>query len=58
MDYLFQVCLQFPDHLLPHSSEVALKLQKILGQTVYILGDTAYERYVILNCREKLLIDN
>ncbi|XP_066144439.1 2-(3-amino-3-carboxypropyl)histidine synthase subunit 2 [Euwallacea fornicatus] len=38
-----KVCLQFPDHLLPHSTEVALKLQKILGQTVYILGDTAYE---------------
>ncbi|XP_050305698.1 2-(3-amino-3-carboxypropyl)histidine synthase subunit 2 [Anthonomus grandis grandis] len=37
-----KVCLQFPDHLLPDSSDVALKLQQLLGQTVYILGDTAY----------------
>ncbi|CAG9770189.1 unnamed protein product [Ceutorhynchus assimilis] len=38
-----KVCLQFPDHLLPDSSEIALRLQNILGETVYILGDTAYE---------------
>ncbi|CAH1155502.1 unnamed protein product [Phaedon cochleariae] len=38
-----KVCLQFPDHLLPDSSEVTLKLQNVLGQTIYILGDTAYE---------------
>ncbi|KAJ8921166.1 hypothetical protein NQ315_013638 [Exocentrus adspersus] len=38
-----KVCLQFPDYLLPDSSEIALKLQSILNQTVYILGDTAYE---------------
>ncbi|CAH0548955.1 unnamed protein product [Brassicogethes aeneus] len=38
-----KVCLQFPDYLLPDSTEVALKLQEILGQTLYILGDTAYE---------------
>ncbi|KAL1502131.1 hypothetical protein ABEB36_007323 [Hypothenemus hampei] len=38
-----KVCLQFPDHLLPHSSDVAVKLQNLLGHEVYILGDTAYE---------------
>lgn len=37
------VCLQFPDHLLPDSTEVASKLQELLKQTVYVLGDTAYE---------------
>ena len=41
---LLQVCLQFPDHLLQDSSEVALRLQKALGRNVYILADTAYER--------------
>lgn len=35
--------MQFPDHLLPDSSAVALRLQDILQQTVYILGDTCYE---------------
>ncbi|XP_060533166.1 2-(3-amino-3-carboxypropyl)histidine synthase subunit 2 [Cylas formicarius] len=38
-----KVCLQFPDHMLADSSEVAFRLQDVLGQTVYILGDTAYE---------------
>ncbi|XP_018561728.1 2-(3-amino-3-carboxypropyl)histidine synthase subunit 2 [Anoplophora glabripennis] len=38
-----KVCLQFPDYLLPDSSEVAFKLQSILSQIVYVLGDTAYE---------------
>ncbi|KAJ8984110.1 hypothetical protein NQ317_017319 [Molorchus minor] len=38
-----KVCLQFPDVLLPDASEVALKLQSILEQTIYVLGDTAYE---------------
>ncbi|CAG9854447.1 unnamed protein product [Phyllotreta striolata] len=38
-----KVCLQFPDHLLADSSEVILRLQGILNQTVYLLGDTAYE---------------
>ncbi|XP_045466487.1 2-(3-amino-3-carboxypropyl)histidine synthase subunit 2 [Harmonia axyridis] len=38
-----RVCLQFPDHLLPDSSEVAFKLQEALNQPVYIMGDTAYE---------------
>ncbi|KAJ3664629.1 hypothetical protein Zmor_000182 [Zophobas morio] len=38
-----KVCLQFPDHLLQDSSEVALRLQKALGRNVYILADTAYE---------------
>ncbi|XP_023029970.1 diphthamide biosynthesis 2 [Leptinotarsa decemlineata] len=38
-----KVCLQFPDHLLPDSSEVVFRLQNALNQTVYILGDTAYE---------------
>lgn len=37
------VCLQFPNHLLPDSSEVAQKLQNILNKTVYILADTTYE---------------
>lgn len=44
---LFQVCLQFPDHLLPDSVEVAFTLQEALHQPVYLMGDTAYERYVI-----------
>lgn len=35
-----QVCLQFPDSLLPDSIEVALYLEKSIGQKVYILGDT------------------
>ncbi|EFA05560.1 2-(3-amino-3-carboxypropyl)histidine synthase subunit 2 [Tribolium castaneum] len=38
-----KVCLQFPDHLLQDSSEVALRLGKQVGRTVYILADTAYE---------------
>ncbi|KAL3271078.1 hypothetical protein HHI36_021577 [Cryptolaemus montrouzieri] len=38
-----RVCLQFPDHLLPDSVEVSFKLQEALNQTVYIMGDTAYE---------------
>ncbi|KAI4454753.1 diphthamide biosynthesis protein [Holotrichia oblita] len=37
------VCLQFPDYLLPDSSEIAFRLQKRLGQVVYIMGDSAYE---------------
>ncbi|KAF7271016.1 hypothetical protein GWI33_016049 [Rhynchophorus ferrugineus] len=38
-----KVCLQFPDYLLADSTEVATCIQEKLGQTVYILGDTAYE---------------
>ncbi|XP_057671047.1 2-(3-amino-3-carboxypropyl)histidine synthase subunit 2 [Diorhabda carinulata] len=38
-----KVCLQFPDYLLPDSSNVILKLQSILKTTLYLLGDTAYE---------------
>lgn len=39
--YLFlQVCLQFPDSLLLDSVEVALHLERNIGQKVYILGDT------------------
>ncbi|CAL1680558.1 unnamed protein product [Lasius platythorax] len=37
---LKQVCLQFPDSLLPESVEIALHLEKSIGQKVYILGDT------------------
>ncbi|XP_012521325.1 2-(3-amino-3-carboxypropyl)histidine synthase subunit 2 isoform X1 [Monomorium pharaonis] len=37
---LKQVCLQFPDSLLPNSIEVALRLEKSIGQKMYILGDT------------------
>ncbi|KAL6434538.1 hypothetical protein ACFW04_006125 [Cataglyphis niger] len=37
---LKQVCLQFPDSLLPDSIDVALHLEKSIGQKVYILGDT------------------
>ncbi|KYM82293.1 Diphthamide biosynthesis protein 2 [Atta colombica] len=37
---LKQVCLQFPDNLLPNSVEVALRLEKEVGQKIYILGDT------------------
>jgi diphthamide synthase subunit DPH2 len=39
-----KVCLQFPDHLLSDSSEVALRLERSLNQIIYILADTAYER--------------
>ncbi|VEN44739.1 unnamed protein product [Callosobruchus maculatus] len=38
-----KVCLQFPNYLLPDSSEVASRLEDKLGENVYILGDTAYE---------------
>ncbi|KAJ8967034.1 hypothetical protein NQ314_003151 [Rhamnusium bicolor] len=38
-----KVCLQFPDKLLPDSTEVILKLQSILNQTLYIIGDSAFE---------------
>ncbi|GJQ85951.1 hypothetical protein Trydic_g21799 [Trypoxylus dichotomus] len=38
-----KVCLQFPDYLLPDSSEIATRLQKRLGQVIYIMGDSAYE---------------
>ncbi|XP_017781332.1 PREDICTED: diphthamide biosynthesis protein 2 [Nicrophorus vespilloides] len=38
-----KVCLQFPDYLLPDSPKVANHLQNELQQTVYVLGDTAYE---------------
>lgn len=34
------MCLQFPDSLLPDSIEIALRLEKSVGQKVYILGDT------------------
>ncbi|XP_011156190.1 2-(3-amino-3-carboxypropyl)histidine synthase subunit 2 [Solenopsis invicta] len=37
---LKQVCLQFPDDLLPNSIDIALRLEKSVGQKVYILGDT------------------
>lgn len=37
---LKQVCLQFPDNLLPDSIDVALRLERDIGQKVYILGDT------------------
>ncbi|KAM0726913.1 2-(3-amino-3-carboxypropyl)histidine synthase subunit 2 [Formica fusca] len=37
---LKQVCLQFPDSLLLDSIEVALHLERSIGQKVYILGDT------------------
>ncbi|RZC34690.1 diphthamide biosynthesis protein 2 [Asbolus verrucosus] len=38
-----KVCLQFPDHLLADSCEVALRLERGLKRTVYVLADTAYE---------------
>ncbi|KAH0950179.1 hypothetical protein HN011_003640 [Eciton burchellii] len=38
---LKQVCIQFPDNLLADSVEVALRLEKDIGQKVYILGDTS-----------------
>ncbi|KAF2880158.1 hypothetical protein ILUMI_26021 [Ignelater luminosus] len=38
-----KVCLQFPDFLLPDSTEVAQRLQLALNQTIYVMGDTAYE---------------
>lgn len=34
------MCLQFPDHLLVHSTKIALRLEEILKKKVYILGDT------------------
>ncbi|EFN88950.1 2-(3-amino-3-carboxypropyl)histidine synthase subunit 2 [Harpegnathos saltator] len=37
---LKQICLQFPDKLLPDAAKVALHLEKNIGQKVYILGDT------------------
>ena len=38
---LNKVCLQFPDNLLPHSVEVALRLGNHVDKKVYILGDTS-----------------
>ncbi|KAK5638455.1 hypothetical protein RI129_012750 [Pyrocoelia pectoralis] len=38
-----KVCLQFPDHLLPDSTKIVHRLQMVLEQTIYVLGDTAYE---------------
>lgn len=35
------MCLQFPDNLLPHSVEVALRLENHVNKKVYILGDTS-----------------
>lgn len=37
--------MQFPDDLLKDSSTVAAMLQRELQQTVYVLADTAYERW-------------
>ncbi|XP_028129062.1 2-(3-amino-3-carboxypropyl)histidine synthase subunit 2 [Diabrotica virgifera virgifera] len=38
-----KVCLQFPDYLLQDASEVVLKLESIVNETIYLLGDTVYE---------------
>ncbi|XP_026675426.1 2-(3-amino-3-carboxypropyl)histidine synthase subunit 2 [Ceratina calcarata] len=38
---LSKVCLQFPDHLLPNSVEIALRLESRVNKKVYILGDTS-----------------
>lgn len=38
---LSKVCLQFPDHLLPSSVEIALRLEGRVNKKVYILGDTS-----------------
>lgn len=43
--HFLKVCLQFPDHLLPDSTQIALVLESLLQQTVYVMADTAYERY-------------
>ncbi|XP_018329150.1 2-(3-amino-3-carboxypropyl)histidine synthase subunit 2-like [Agrilus planipennis] len=38
------VCLQFPDFLLPDSVQISILLESLLGgQRVYIMADTAYE---------------
>lgn len=42
--HLLKVCLQFPDHLLPDSTQIALALESQLQQTFYVMADTAYER--------------
>lgn len=34
--------------MLPDSSEVCLRLQNLVGNTIYVLADTAYERYLFL----------
>ena len=39
-----KVALQFPDHLLKDSVNIASILSKESGQDVYILGDTSYGR--------------
>jgi len=48
--YFWQVALQFPDHLLPHSVQIAITLSQQNEQCkIYILGDTSYGRYLISN---------
>lgn len=39
--------MQFPERLLPDANEVALKMQTKLQQTVYVMADSSYERYVL-----------
>ncbi|XP_012259507.2 2-(3-amino-3-carboxypropyl)histidine synthase subunit 2 [Athalia rosae] len=39
---LEKICLQFPDHLLPDSVEIALRLEKLVDKKIFILGDSSY----------------
>lgn len=38
----FQVCLQFPDDLLCHSTDVVTQLKNHVDATLFVLGDTSY----------------
>jgi hypothetical protein len=41
-----QVALQFPDHLLQDSVDVAAWLsQRVVGRTFFVIGDTSYGRW-------------
>lgn len=46
--------------MLPDSREVSSRLQKLIGQTIYVLADTAYERYQswVFNNSSKLIFFN
>ena len=47
---LTKVALQFPDHLLPDSTQVTSRLQTRVGEGVrlYILGDTTYGQCCVM----------
>jgi len=43
------VALQFPDDILHDAAEVSKRLQGLDGVKTYILADTSYGRYTLLN---------